>query len=68
MRLCWSRLLAQGMVVVLVCRLSAEPSQEQGGSHGAMGGQDRVNWVLLSSISSQAGPMVHTLLRASVNT
>lgn len=35
-----------------------QSSQEQGGSHGAMGGQDRVNWALLSSISSQASPKV----------
>lgn len=50
--------LAQDVAVVLVCRRSAELSQEQGGSHGAMGGQDRGNWALLSSVSSQAGPMV----------
>lgn len=50
--------LAQDVAVVLVCRGSAELSQEQGESHGAMGGQDRVNWALLSSVSSQAGPMV----------
>lgn len=41
--------------MVLVCR-GQQSSQEQGGSPGAMGGQDRVNWALLSSISSQASP------------
>lgn len=43
--------------MVLVCRGSAELSQEQGGSRGATEGRT-VHWALLSSISSQAGPTV----------
>lgn len=47
---------------------SAEFSQEQEGSQGAIGGQNRVNWAPTATSVLRPVLWCHTLLRASVRT